>query len=496
MDKKFDLPFGPWYEIFSGTWANYDVTLLQNPDKLTLNIIFDKDRDKVTGMVFILNKYYVSEGDPSRLSSVLGGYNIIFEKMYPTFKKKFLVISSGPKYASSEKEEIDASLQEIFNAINDRSERANELSKSFNVNLTEIKYAEEAAIGLFSEPIIMSALTVQKTGEASPAKALSKTLLGKKSTSENAEESAQSFTDAIVIGVKEEREQMMHVLLENCVLSGLTTVVFDDSRVYEKMSNPNKNFDFKAFPDLQPIGMPLKNVSIQEVGINLNMLSPEMFREVLGVVSREKDYQGKVSAELIDEVIANSNGQLKSLADIQEKLLEVRDEVKKFYIYRAVRMLKVLDMAYPNFFGGRVDLTLFISPYLRSIGSIVRIEAGDIPKEIRAVLVYSVMASLYNKYKEEMATKEVKVIAFIPDGKEIAPGTTETVLQREMVTVLSDCNKYGVGFCIGAEHETELSEAATGDATIKLEMLGDEEVAVKESHSRPYRMKIRPNFSA
>jgi len=262
------------------------------------------------------------------------------------------------------------------------------------------------------------------------------------------------------------------------------------------MASPNKNFDYKSFPDIQPIGMPLKNIGIDEVGIDLNMLAPEMFREVIGIVPGEKEYFGKIAAELIDEVLDRKKGQLKSLADLEEGLLTIKEEVKKFHIYKAIRMLKVMEMSYPGLFGGKVDLTLLISPYLKSIGSVVRIDTSNLPEEVRTAFMYAVMTSLYRKYKEELATKEVKIISFVIDGDRIAPPHPETSLQKGMLATLTDCNKYGVGFCIGAGNEADITPEIADNATIKLEAVTETEIAVKETHSRPYRMRMRPNLSA
>lgn len=497
MDKKIDLPFGPWREIFSGEWSGYDVTMCENPDKLVLTIVYEKERDKVTGMVFILYKFYVAEGDPTRLSAALGGYNMILDKLQPAFKKKYFAISSGPRYSKADKDEMDSALQEMFDLLEDQSERANELSRGFEVNLSELKYAREEDISkLFAEPVLMPITTVSREGERPTGKITTKMLLGKKSTGEKAEENVQSFLTTIMIGEKDERKTLAHVIMENCVLGGVNTIIFDDDKSYERMATPNKNFDYKAFPDIQPIGVPLKNVTIPEVGINLNMISPEMFREVIGIRGEGKDYLGKVAAELIDGVLQERKEQLTSLSDIEERLLAVKEDVKKFHIYRAVRMMKVLEMSYPGFFGGKVDLTNFISPYLKSIGSVVRIDTSTLPEEMKVLFIYSIVASLYKKYKEEMATKEVKVILVVVDGEKVAPSVPTTNLQKEMLAVLNECGKYGVGICLGTEHETDLNPDIVEKATIKLEFVGEEEVAVKEEHSRPYRMKIRPTLSA
>jgi hypothetical protein len=393
---------------------------------------------------------------------------------------------------------MDSALQQIFNVIEDQSERANELARSFEVNLTELKYAKEDDVNkLFSEPILMPAISIPAIGGGrEPAKVLAQTLLGKKTTGEKAEENVQSFLSTLILGAREQRKDIIHVVLENCALSGVTTVVFDDDKTYERMATPNKSFDYKAFPDIQPIGMPLKSISIGDVGIDLNLMTPEMFRDVMGITAKDKDYLGKSAAELIDGVLHDARGTIKTLTDLEDGLLAVKEDVKKFHVYKAIRMLKLLDMSYPGLFGGRVDLTLFISPYLKSIGSVIRIDISSLPEETKTAFMYSVLTSLYKKYKEEMATKEVKVISFIVDGSKLAPSDPSTSLQKGMLATLVDCTNYGVGVCLGAEHETDINSELVNNATIRLESVSENEIAVREVHSRPYRMTMRSNLSS
>jgi hypothetical protein len=57
-------------------------------------------------------------------------------------------------------------------------------------------------------------------------------------------------------------------------------------------------------------------------------------------------------------------------------------------------------------------------------------------------------------------------------------------------------NEAGVGYCIGADHETDLMKNTLDLATIKIESVGRNEIAVKEENGRPYRAEIRPRLSA
>ena len=63
---QLDLPMGPWTKIVSAQWGDYPLTVYQNPERLMLLSLFEKNGDKVKGVLLFLKKGFVIEGDPSR----------------------------------------------------------------------------------------------------------------------------------------------------------------------------------------------------------------------------------------------------------------------------------------------------------------------------------------------------------------------------------------------------------------------------------------------
>jgi len=321
-------------------------------------------------------------------------------------------------------------------------------------------------------------------------------LLGKKLSGENAEENIQSFLTTAIIGERPLRKNAMHVILENCVLSGKTAIVFDEDDSFTSMSVPNKDFDYKNYQNLQPIGMPIKTLKPEDVKININLLDPVMFREIIGLTAKEGAYPGKDTIELIDKIIEKGKGDFKSLEDIEEKLLTVSVEAKKFHVYRAIRWMRILKNVYPDLFGGKLELRTLVSLYMKSMGSISRIDLKGLPLNIKRAIIYSVMKSLHTEYKEQLATNELKVLGMMLNSVKYTGTKPSTLLEEGILEVLGEGPEYGVGFCLGANHEIDLFHEFTEKASMKVTFVGKKEAAIKEENSRPYRMNFRPNLSA
>ncbi|NYZ79658.1 hypothetical protein H0N95_00225, partial [Candidatus Micrarchaeota archaeon] len=368
--------------------------------------------------------------------------------------------------------------------------------KAFGVNLVELKNSEKKYWEkLFSEPILLPTLIAGEKPKAAE-RTSGVALLGKKITGEFAEESMQSFARTILIGPDEQLENLIKVVMENCVLNGVNVVAFDEDDAFMNMGVPNAVFDSKTYVSLQPIGMPVKNMKPGEVKIDLNLINAKMFREIIGVEEKENDYLGKTSAELVDGVIEKNSGSLRGLEDIEENLLRITAEEKKFHIYKAVRWMRVLKNVFPDYFGGKTE-TRDISPqYAKTMGSITRVDLKGVPQNVKRAFVYSVMKSLYANFKEQKATSRLKVIGALIDGEQYAPSNPRTELQKSLLELIAITSDAGVGYCFGASHETDVFRNAVETSTMKIEFVGRNEVAIKEENGRPYRAAIRPRLSA
>lgn len=395
---ELDMPRGPWKEVFHGNWGKNKIFLFKNPDLYTITAVEDREEGELQGFVLFLNKYYVVAGNLSRLNTELGGYSTLLEKNMPTKKGRFFTISTGPEYVEPETEKIDSKVEEMFYSLKEKDKKLYELSKAHEVDLTELKHSGEESI-LFNRPNLINALLNPKREEKFKKGATGqKILLGKKLDGRKAEEDINSFQSSIVIGEEDQLERAMHVLLENCVLSGVNGVIFDDSKRYTNLSSPNMEFPHHEYPDLQPIGMPVRNLEPGEVQINLRHLDSKGFREIINIPRGEKteaEYAGETTAKIVDRII--NEKEPRSLKDIEKELLstEGRAEVEKFHRYRGIRWMKVMNQIYPDFIDGETDLKSLVSAYLQSMGSIIRIDTSILPPEMKRAFTYSFTKKLY-----------------------------------------------------------------------------------------------------
>jgi hypothetical protein len=62
--------------------------------------------------------------------------------------------------------------------------------------------------------------------------------------------------------------------------------------------------------------------------------------------------------------------------------------------------------------------------------------------------------------------------------------------------MLAACSSHGVGFCLGAENAIDLNQQIVDKATIRIDFVSPDEMAVRGAGSRPYRARLRPALSA
>ncbi len=491
-----ELSHGPWKEIFSGEWTGYSTKFYENPEKTALVIIEDRREGVIKGHLVITYQIYIVEGNTSTLAEKLPGNTIVLEKHYPSFKAKYLIMSPGPSYVKVG-ESMNMVLDNSFRKLEEMHDKLMEESAAYDIRTVPLKNSPEEYIArLFSEPFLLPSILIRKAAAsaATPGKAqaMAKALLGRRITGELADENIQSFASTIVIGDSAQARNAFHILMENCVLTGITGIVLDENKEFLGMEAPNKNFNQQEFPNLQPIGMPVNTVSKSQVHININHLNGDQLREALELPRSDKN-PGEEAGKLLDKAIESHAEEYSSLKGMEEEILANTPESKKFYAYQAIRMIRVLHKAHPSMFGGRIDLNSLVSPYLKRVGSIARIDVSGYPEHVKRLLAFSVVKSLYKKYKGELASRELKALVFMKNGPVY---TADTPTGRELKNMMLDSINYGVGTCISAAEEADLDPVLIKNATIKIEFTGEKEVAVKEMHSRPYRAVLRDPLSA
>lgn len=480
-----EISHGPWKEIFAGDWGGYEIHLFENPDKLLLSAIYEKKGAEGGGTVLILNRFYLVEGDASKLMQGLGGYSLVFEKNDPVRKLKFVSISSGPYYSAAQ--DIGKTFEEVFKSVEETAAKLNDLGKSHGTTLHELKYAPSEAARLFSEPLIIFGALCGKEVE-DEFRIRGTVPLGKRKDGIRAEENVENFLNTLILGEKEFAKRQMQILLENCAISGITAVVFDDENAFEGMENPNRTFLHEEYPELQPAGMPLRSFSPEGLGINLKYFGPQMFCEMLGIEALgEGDYIGKPIAELFTWVFEKKK--FSSLKEMQNLILSA-EETKKYPAQRAFRMLSLFGLIHPSLLNGETDINKFLVGYVRGMGTIIRVDTKGLSDNLKAALIYSFMRSLV-----EQPQKTAKVMCFALNGDRIVPYLTKTETQKEFLMLLLQCFQKGIGFCTSAQYEIDLNPQVVCQSTVKLEYVKENEAAIREKNSRPYRIMLRPTLS-
>ncbi len=497
---EIDFPRGPWKEIFKGEWTKNKIFLFKNPDLYTITAVEDREDGELQGFVLFLNKYYAAAGNVSRMNTELGGYSTLIEKNQPTKKGRFFTISTGPNYVEPKTKEIDAKVEEMFYELKEKDKKLYELSKAHEVDLTELKNAgEEEEELLFSKPNLINSLLQPKTTKEEVESTGQQILIGKKLDGRKAEENINNFKSTVIIGKEERRKKAIHILLENCVLSGVNGVIFDDSNKYNDLSSPNMEFPHQAYPNLQPIGMPVRNLEPGEIQVNLNHMDSKSFREIINLPKGEKqeEYPGKTTGEIMDRII--NKKELRSLKDVEKHLMDIKErkeEVEKFHRYRGIRWTKVINQVYPDFIDGKMDLKSLVSAYLQSMGTVIRIDTSMLPPEMKRAFTYSFLKTLYEENKQEGFTKRLRAMVIMPKGEIHVPKNPNQRLQEKTLEVLTDADAYGIGYAIGTEKEVNIYPPLKEKASMIQEFTGRKETAIQPKERKPYRVKLRPYLTS
>ncbi len=485
-----DLINGPWKTLFKGEWEGYEIELKQNPKKIILTLIYEKEK---SGVVSTLNKFYYTEANTSKLIEDFKDYSISIEKSFPTHSSKFFGLSSGLNYSSLEL--LNGMIENEFKQIEEKTEGLNEKIKEYSLNLIELNHvSEEKQKDLLADPILLLGVVTSKEMPKEAITSPAKVLLGKNLKGEEAVEEINYFKNSLILGDEEEIKKAIHVILENLVLSGKIGIVLDDDDSFSKMNYPNREFDFEEYKELQPIGMPIKHLRINEIGINLKKMNATSLIETFCLDS--ENFIAEDAREIIENVFEKEKESINSLDDLETKVMQVTDETKKFHIYRAVRWLRVLEKKYPNYFKSSIPYSKIIPSYSTAMGKIIRVEVKEEPIEIKKAFAYTLISDLKEEYKQKNYSNRLKTEVCLPNGKKFMPSNPKKEIENKLISEAQEAMDYGIGVALGAETEEEINEAITENATVKIQFVSKKEIAFMKKDATPYRIKIRENLTS
>ena len=500
MAKTLDLNHGPWEQVFSGQWQGHEVDFYQNPDKWTMLMIVDKEQeqDQARGILIQLTKYFTFKGMPESLVAAMGGTTLVFEKTTPSFKANYLAISSKARYAKPSQDSIHEMIEENFAELREKSEQIIESSTSYKVDLVELKNeSEEIQAHLFVTPDILTGIMTSEssgvTTQVAPAKTTNDAvvLMGMNKAGEPAELIAQSFLTTIVYGKSQEIKRATHVAIESCILSNVMVVVYDDTNYFERIKTPNKNFDKEHYPTLQPIGMPVKTIAPDEVGINTKLITQDMLKEILMI--NDKSEQGQ---RAFDHIAYYYDQTKTTWDDLIRGIQQEQDPKKLFDARRAVRFLNLYKQLYPNYFKNETDTSLLISAYTKSTAQVIRIPTDAMNTPLKKATMLTIISALNDYYKGHQSSTALKLLHAIPDAGSLLPPNDSTHLGTALTSAYAQAKKIGIGFLLGLTLDQSINAQIKNEQTLYMEFVTPQEVAMKTKNGNPQRITLRPPLSA
>jgi hypothetical protein len=480
------LPHGPWKLLLSGTWSEKEIAYYENPDKQLLILIFDRAGSSVKGMVLMLARFFAVEGNATNLAEALKNNTVLLQKHTPLFKGSFLGMVTDPKYIRFTPRELITAVDETYLEMEKLSTQARSESANYNVKLVDIKYsAPEGVQELFGEPLALPSIVVRKAGPQMMMPVVTgKAHLGMTTEGEKAEETLQSFLLTIVTG--KQRAQAIRILLESCVTNGVSTIVFDDG-LYSKVDQPNTNTtEFSAYKvDSDPMGMPVRKFKPgTDMFIDLTVMDKDTFSEATGI--------GKgITTDLIGHLL---DKKVKTLKELKEKLSAEKEKEALYYAMRGIRICNLFDILAPGLFSGRVESTEIVAPWLKKMGRVALVDIRGMDAQLIKGLAYAIMKSIYNDYKKEYSSNEMKVAVILDK-----PGLTSGeggVLEKKIVELAKLSQTMGIGVIVASENPLDIEKELLENSTARIDAFEGNEASVQMQGKRAYRARLRPALSA
>lgn len=492
MVRVLQLPYGPWKSVLTGVWIDKQVAYYENPDKKVLISIFDRRGEDIKGILMMLTKFFVVKGDSSNMADTLKRNITLIEKHSPTFKANYLAVSTTPQYVSFEPGKIIDTTQALYEELEGESAAVVNMSTKYGITLTELKYAEEKYVKrLLGDPLVIPSIVVRKPSAdgVSVSTKEGKVKLGLKKDSSLATELISSFALTLITGGEEiMRRHTAHVIMEDCVLNGISGVLFDTGNNYAKLDTPNPDTSqYERYKmNVEPIGMPVRKFKPgDDIFIDLTLLDKGLFADVAGTGADSAE------GELIGKVLEQHR--IKNLKELEESIMKIAGEENKYYAARAVRIAKLLGNRYPKTFDGQIDPKEVVAPWLKRMGRVAVIDMKGFDKDTVKGIIYTVLKTLYEHYRKEQAGSETKVFMVI-EIEDIAYEASSR-LDREIRHLAKAVNDYGVAVCMTPSKDADISKELKQEATMKIQMLNANEAAASERTGRPYKVYIRPSLS-
>ncbi len=478
---QLDLPFGPWTKIISGQWGTYPLTIYQNPEKLLLLVLFEKEGDKLKGLLVLMKKALVVEGDLSKFLVSQKRELTLIEKFSKDFVARFLLVGSSPAYVDYSQAALVNAVRVQYGELQALSKIASEVASTYDVSARDLKDAsDEQAQILLGDPFAMLAYSpVPQAGgfESRSASSLSgvRVQVGIDRLKQPVNVKLDSLRSVLVVGESEEKRlHMVHVLMESALLNNIPAIAFDAMGAFSGLALPNKNSaNFETYKMTAiPLGFPFKAYELEKgLFVDLSLVSSDLFLQTFGLEKSDLSPLLKRAYEKKAEKMASLGDLVLELSNTSED-----SEFSRYAINKAIRAIEVIQKTHPSLFGKNLstDLTM---PFQSSVGKVIYVNLYGQPEKIQALIVESILKPFYSVHAPQLST----FLAFQKDAKELSP---------EMMLGLQALSQAGFGFAIQSQNEPD----EKAGAALKIELIGDEAVATEKGEKQK-RFVPRPGYS-
>ncbi len=471
------LPNGPWSPVVIGNWDGIRISYYHNPDKEMLIFIFDKKAGKIQGVVMLMARFFLVNGDFSKaLDNFSDGNVVMLKKKTPTFNLNYVAVVTDPVYAKFKSGDIVRTFNNLMASLDNLSTEFRKLAAKTGMPITELKNANEEVVHrLFGEPLALPTTIIRKAGEGTMLDMnIGKLNLGLKTTGEKAVEVAQSLVMAAIIGKM--KEKILQVVMEEAVLNGMTVILYDEDGRFETINKPNPSLDgYEKFELSQPMGMPTRAMEPGiEVFIEISLFNPELLTELFGL--------GEDAEKVFEEAMKSEPQNLKELSSSIENI-----STKKFIHERVLRVLKFIEREHGDLFNGENDAREILAPWLKKMGRITYIKLSEVPENLQEGIKLSVTKAIHRFLKSEAPKAELKSISVINHKK--------GKIFDDYFKTLKVLTTYGHGIIYCVDDEIDADQEYLGGAKLVIKSVDKDDAVILTPGKKEYRIKVRPTLS-
>lgn len=494
----FKLVSGPWEKIFSGNFQEHDVEIYSNPEKILLVIIFEKKLDIVQGAIIEMYKVFYADGEMSVFTENLPREVIGLVKHDENITLKFFLLGSKPAYVPWAEDVFLTQTDSMIKKIEVSSNMVKDISKAYGLTLKEISECDESIRSAFFTqplvPLLLSTSSHKLFAQYEPqiASLKSDVMLGLTKDKKKVFEPLAAFFSTIISeGAELDRARIMQVIAESSLLVNVPVILFDFNKHFLGLGEATKEVvELEKYSvDIDPIGFPLKVMKGgSELKVDLNVLPYEAVAELFRI--GDKDFP-----RIMNKVLNN-----KRVATLKDLIVAVQElkgdsEFTEFEIFKAIRILRLLDLMNQAVFGGYVDIEELAKQGSAGIARASVITIENMNDKVSSLLIYSLVKNLKNYFSTKGRSQAIRLIVTIPKGSLLKQVEDSTLISKAISSLLIEAQENGIAYVIGAQHSIDISSEIRSHASAKIDVVLGNDVGVQFRNARAYRVLVRPTLS-